>query len=1015
MIKNSILFLLVLFSFSSVFAVSKFSNVENIIDTMDLSSDDKEYYKQTLRDYLTDTTKEMLAEKIEESSFRYLEKKTGKLLDFGITGKIFLIGDAIDWVNAYNEWEKNPTWENDQILSEKAMGFYSNFLGPGGLLIDGTILIMSTEREKIIDRQFVMDLMDKALREQEDKSMPLTLFTSASGNAQMIFGTKSVQNGDSSWSTEIGDDLTPRWGLLRYLNNEQIEELAAYLQLNPNPSINAYNSPAFLRFMKGGGPAMFQKHSPVYMTITDPDGIIYGINPETKELMCTNDWICPALQNASDANQLIIPSIMNGTYAVRLYGFNDGNYSFEFIGFNSSYNLQGIVKKTGYINKGEVLESVFEIQLTDNGYLISDSSFVKINETFIIPLNPEIMPLKIISYFPFNNSTSYEAKPLITVNFNLPIEAKQALTDNNGAIIDCFASVTNYNKTLQLLPLAPLSTGTYIINLESYGINETISFSINNPYSSMVKYKLSNPVIRNVTKYFRITNNYSGTASFSVDFSAFKTITPYLFSKVIGFSRAPDYNLTDSLGNNHYKWDVTLAPWESAIISADFVILSFDADFLSYMDLSKQQTESSLEFGAGGNCINFTDPNIKSLALEITANDRTALEKALRISEWVRDNIDYDYILVQNEGASETLENREGICHGYACLAASLLRNAGIPARYVAGESMGEDINISLAALHAWNEIYVNGLGWLPIDTTWARTLGDYFLKISNSHAAYMYLNGWPSDDLLNWHDAPWNLNSSFTASYAALSNSSCLEAEVKTLYDSVSALDFLDSFRRHYLWNNSMRGWTFLGNHLSSPSDAMILMQEKIDDYNAGLGLDCSDATGMVYSGFIDSLKSLKDYYYDYLNDSYNSCALARDNCIDFNNHSDYFNNSITVGELFGDTSALLESAKASLADNDYETVKDLINSSANNIYSISYDSGTISYSVYEMPYLDNAGLAWAFMILYPLIFWLFPFATFVHCIFKKSFKHHGRFSYILIIFFLNAPGAVYYWIRER
>lgn len=78
------------------------------------------------------------------------------------------------------------------------------------------------------------------------------------------------------------------------------------------------------------------------------------------------------------------------------------------------------------------------------------------------------------------------------------------------------------------------------------------------------------------------------------------------------------------------------------------------------------------------------------------------------------------------------LENKKGYCVHYATAGVMLARMAGIPARYATGYvSVGDDYNddsknpdgsytIELAdnRSHAWAEVYIDGLGWIPFEFT---------------------------------------------------------------------------------------------------------------------------------------------------------------------------------------------------------------------------------------------------------------------------------------------------------
>lgn len=67
-------------------------------------------------------------------------------------------------------------------------------------------------------------------------------------------------------------------------------------------------------------------------------------------------------------------------------------------------------------------------------------------------------------------------------------------------------------------------------------------------------------------------------------------------------------------------------------------------------------------------------------------------------------------------------EGREGICQHYAAAATMIYRAYGIPARFTCGYKVNAVANewteVTAKYGHAWVEIYVDGLGWVPIEVT---------------------------------------------------------------------------------------------------------------------------------------------------------------------------------------------------------------------------------------------------------------------------------------------------------
>lgn len=77
------------------------------------------------------------------------------------------------------------------------------------------------------------------------------------------------------------------------------------------------------------------------------------------------------------------------------------------------------------------------------------------------------------------------------------------------------------------------------------------------------------------------------------------------------------------------------------------------------------------------------NPSIKSLSKKITKGATSTYDKAVKIFNWVRDNIGYSFYYNTKYGAVKTLQKKTGNCVDTSHLLVALLRASGIPARYV--------------------------------------------------------------------------------------------------------------------------------------------------------------------------------------------------------------------------------------------------------------------------------------------------------------------------------------------
>jgi hypothetical protein len=108
------------------------------------------------------------------------------------------------------------------------------------------------------------------------------------------------------------------------------------------------------------------------------------------------------------------------------------------------------------------------------------------------------------------------------------------------------------------------------------------------------------------------------------------------------------------------------------------------------------------------------DPHIKALAAKITQGATTKYEKAVRIFNWVRDNLDYSFYYNTKYGAVKTLKNKEGNCVDLSHLLVALSRAAGIPARYV---HVTAEFASGRVCGHVFVQAYIKGK-WYNMDAS---------------------------------------------------------------------------------------------------------------------------------------------------------------------------------------------------------------------------------------------------------------------------------------------------------
>lgn len=105
---------------------------------------------------------------------------------------------------------------------------------------------------------------------------------------------------------------------------------------------------------------------------------------------------------------------------------------------------------------------------------------------------------------------------------------------------------------------------------------------------------------------------------------------------------------------------------------------------------------------------------IRVLAQEITAGSRTEHESAERLFYYIVEQFQYVYP-PKSRGSQAFFIERRGDCGEYSFLYTALCRALNIPCRTVVGSWA-----VGKMQAHVWNEIYIEGTGWIPVDCSMA-------------------------------------------------------------------------------------------------------------------------------------------------------------------------------------------------------------------------------------------------------------------------------------------------------
>jgi transglutaminase-like putative cysteine protease len=158
------------------------------------------------------------------------------------------------------------------------------------------------------------------------------------------------------------------------------------------------------------------------------------------------------------------------------------------------------------------------------------------------------------------------------------------------------------------------------------------------------------------------------------------------------------------------------------IVRAQRFELSSATDYLLEPELRLTWRRLALELPTAYN------PRSQALArswrAELGGDDAAIIERALY---WFNREFSYSLVppLLGLHSVDEFLfETREGFCEHYASAFAVLMRAAGIPTRVVTGylggeyNALGGFWQVLQSDAHAWNEVWLEGRGWVRVDPT---------------------------------------------------------------------------------------------------------------------------------------------------------------------------------------------------------------------------------------------------------------------------------------------------------
>lgn len=201
----------------------------------------------------------------------------------------------------------------------------------------------------------------------------------------------------------------------------------------------------------------------------------------------------------------------------------------------------------------------------------------------------------------------------------------------------------------------------------------------------------------------------------------------------------------------------TVKPGETVSLSYKVTVDIFDYQFVfrpeiigSLKDIPKEIKEQYLiddvKFALGS-------PTIQN-AVKTAIGDETNPYWIMRkIFRYVIDHIDYELAGGWNI-APAVLESGKGSCSEYSFAFIAMCRAAGLPARFSGAITQRGDLASEDDTFHRWCEVYLPGVGWLPVDPSGGDSKSPVGQANAIGHVSNRYLittTGGGGSEYLDW------------------------------------------------------------------------------------------------------------------------------------------------------------------------------------------------------------------------------------------------------------------------
>ena len=163
-----------------------------------------------------------------------------------------------------------------------------------------------------------------------------------------------------------------------------------------------------------------------------------------------------------------------------------------------------------------------------------------------------------------------------------------------------------------------------------------------------------------------------------------------------------------------------LFPMDEMNAEEQWMLLANSRNDIGHFDFLKQESFPSYN-------------DVKNVLSGVVTREKTPLQNAIFLSEYVYDNFTYQKGITSVETKTEEVwKLKAGVCQDFAHILLVFLRMCDIPARYISGYICPNEKELrGEGATHAWVEAYIPTYGWMGLDPTNNTLVNDQHVRLA--------------------------------------------------------------------------------------------------------------------------------------------------------------------------------------------------------------------------------------------------------------------------------------------